>query len=49
MNKNIIIAILIVVVIAVVGAFVFSQHQATDDKINTQINFLSETTLQNGD
>ena len=51
MNKNIIIAILIVVIIAVVGAFVFSQPQAqtTDGKINTQINFLSGTTLKNGD
>jgi hypothetical protein len=51
MNKNIIIAILIVIIIAVVGVFVFSQPQATtqDGKINTQINFLSQTTLKNGD
>lgn len=50
MNKNIIIAILIVIIIAVVGAFVFSQQaNTTDGKINTQINFLSQTTLQNGD
>lgn len=49
MNKNIIIAILIVVVIAVVGAFVFSQPHTTDGKVNTQINFLSQTTLKNGD
>lgn len=50
MNKNIIIAILIIIIIAVVGAFVFSQQQhAPDGKINTQINFLSQTTLKNGD
>ena len=50
MNKNIIIAILIIIIIAVVGVFVFSQqHQGQDGKINTQINFLSQTTLKNGD
>jgi hypothetical protein len=51
MNKNIIIAILIVIIIAAVGAFVFSHQQAntTDGKINTQLNFLSQTTLKNGD
>lgn len=50
MNKNIIIAILIIIIIAVVGAFVFSQQQhAPDGKISTQINFLSQTTLKNGD
>ena len=50
MNKNIIIAILIIIIIAVVGVFVFSQqHHAPDGKINTQINFLSQTTLKNGD
>lgn len=51
MNRNILIAILIVVIIAAVGAFVFSQQQTAtqDGKINTQISFLSETTLQNGD
>lgn len=51
MNKNIIIAILIVIIIAVVAMFAFSQPQATtqDGKINTQINFLSQNTLKNGD
>lgn len=51
MNKNIIIAILIVVIIAIVGAFILTQHQATsqDGKINTEVNFLSQTTLKNGD
>ena len=50
MNKNIIIAILIVIIIAV-GVFVFSHPQTTtqDGKINTQINFLSQNTLKNGD
>ena len=51
MNKNIIIAILIVIIIAVVGFTVFSHPQTTtqDGKLNTQINFLSQTTLKNGD
>ena len=51
MNKNIIIAILIIIIIAIIGAFVFSQQQANtqDGKINTQISFLSQTTLKNGD
>lgn len=50
MNKNIIIAILVVIIIAAVAAFVFT-HPATttDGKLNTQINFLSENTLKNGD
>lgn len=49
MNRNIIIAAIAIIAIAVVGAFVFS-HPATttDGKINTQINFLSGDTLQNG-
>ena len=51
MNKNIIIAILIVIIIAVVGFTVFSHQQPVtqDGKISTQINFLSQTTLKNGD
>lgn len=51
MNKNIIIAILVVIIIAVVAAFMFSQPQATtqDGKLNTQVNFLSEANLKNGD
>jgi nitrogen fixation protein FixH len=49
MNRNILIAIMIVIIIAAVGAFVFSQPQSTGDKVNTQLNFLSQTTLQNGD
>lgn len=50
MNKNIIIAILVVIIIAVVAVFAFS-HPATSEngKINTQINFLSQNTLKNGD
>ena len=40
-----------IVIIAIVGVFVFSQPQATtqDGKINTQINFLSADSLQNGE
>ncbi|WP_405292792.1 Ig-like domain-containing protein [Methanobrevibacter sp.] len=50
MNRNIIIAILVVIIIAAVGFFVFSQGQpTTDGKINTQISFLSQNTLKNGE
>ena len=47
MNKNIIIAILAIVIIAA-AAFMFFGHPA-DGKVNTQINFVSGTSLQNGD
>ena len=50
MNKNIIIAILVVIIIAVVAAFALSHPAQTQDgKLNTQINFLSEANLKNGD
>ncbi len=47
MNKNIIIAILAIVIIAA-AAFIFFGHPA-DGKLNTEINFVSGTSLQNGD
>lgn len=49
MNKNIIIAILVVVIVAILGIFLFSHPATNDGKLNTQINFLSEDTLQNGE
>ena len=49
MNKNIIIAILAIILIAVVGFMLFSHPATTDGKLNTQINFLSGTSLKNGD
>lgn len=50
MNKNIIIAILIVIIIAVVAAFALSHPAQTQDgKLNTQVNFLSKDTLKNGE
>lgn len=48
MNRNIIIVILAIIVVAGLGVIMFSQPSATDGKINTQINFLSENTLKNG-
>lgn len=48
MNKNIIIAILVVIIIAVVGFAVFGSGMG-NGKTNMQINFLSENTLQNGE
>lgn len=49
MNKNIIIAILVVIIIAAVAAFALGQPATTDGKLNTQINFLSQNNLKNGD
>ena len=46
MNKNIIIAILVVIIIAGAAFFMFGQ---SNGKTGTQINFLSEKTLQNGE
>lgn len=48
MNKNVIIAILVIIILAVVGFSVFGSGFG-NGKTNTQINFLSESTLQNGD
>ena len=50
-SKNIIIAVLIILVVVVVGVFAFSQPAPTtqDGKLNTQINFLSQDNLKNGD
>ena len=48
MNKNLIIAILVIIIVAVVGFSVFGSGSG-NGKTDTQINFLSETTLQNGD
>ena len=49
MNRNVIIAIIIVIIIAVVGAFVLTNHGSTE-KIDTKINCLSDNgTLKNGD
>ena len=45
MNKNIIIAILIVVIIALIAVFAF---QPTNRKVNTEIKFIGESTLKNG-
>ena len=49
MNRNLIIAIIVVIIIAAVGVFMFSQPQTTDGKLNTQLSFLSGTTLKNGE
>ena len=47
---GLIIAILIIIIIAVVGIFVFHPGATTEDgKLNTQINFLSQSNLKNGD
>ncbi|WP_407422251.1 carboxypeptidase-like regulatory domain-containing protein [Methanobrevibacter sp.] len=46
MNKNIIIAVLIIIIIAV-GAFLIFGH--SNDKAETQINFLNNKTVQNGE
>lgn len=51
MNKNIIIAILAIIIIAAAGGIAFAQTSAAADgnKQNTQINFLSNSHLKNGE
>lgn len=51
MNRNIIIAILAIIIIAVAGGVAFAQTSAAADanKQNTQINFLTNSHLKNGD
>ena len=46
MNRKLIIAIIIVLIIAIVGVFALTQSTV---KADTQINFLSQNTLKNGD
>ena len=46
MNKNTLIVILIVIVLAVLGALIFSQ---VNSNVDTQINFISPTALNNGE
>lgn len=45
MNRNLIIAILVIIIIAVGAALIFGQNGKTD----TQIKFISDNTLQNGE
>jgi hypothetical protein len=49
MNKNLIIAILVIVIIGIAAFMVFSHNGTTDSKINTQMNMLSGSSLQNGE
>ena len=50
MNKNILIIAIIVVLVAIVGIFLFTQpHNTQQGKLNTEINFLSESNLKNGE
>ena len=50
-NNNIIIIALIVIVLIVLGVFVFTHLPSAshDGKMNTQIDFLSQSTLKNGE
>lgn len=49
-NRNLIIIAIVVVLVVLVGIFAFMMpHNNTDSKLNTQINFLSQETLKNGD
>ena len=49
MNKNLIIAILIIVIVGIAAFMVFSHPGTTGNKANTQMNMLSAASLQNGD
>lgn len=48
MNRNLIIAIIVIIVIAAVGAFALTQANS-GAKIDTKINFSNETSYKNGD
>ena len=48
MNRNLIIAIIVIIVIAAVGAFALTQANS-GAKIDTKINFTNETSYKNGD
>ncbi len=50
MRRNILIIAIVVIIVAILGVFVFTQHpQSHDGKLNTEIEFLSENTLKNGE
>lgn len=49
MNKNLIIAILVIVIVGIAAFMVFSHPGTTGNKVNTQMNMLSAASLQNGD
>lgn len=49
MNRNIIIIAIIVILIAIVGVFALTQMQSGDEgMLNTQIKFLSQEKIKNG-
>ena len=49
MNRNIIIIAIIVILVAIVGVFALTQMQSGDEgMLNTQIKFLSQETIKNG-
>lgn len=50
MNRNIILIAILIIIVAIVGVFAFTQLQSNNDEgmLNTEINFLSEDTLKNG-
>ena len=46
MNKNIILVVLIIIVLAVLGGIIFTQ---INSNVDTQINFISSNALNSGD
>ena len=50
MQRNILIIIAVVVIVAIVGAFALTHHGNNDEgMLNTEIKFLSQATLKNGE
>lgn len=50
MQRNILIIIAVVVIVAIVGAFALTHHGNNDEgMLNTEIKFLSQSTLKNGE
>ena len=49
MNRNVILAIIAIILVVIVGYFIFAQPASTDGKLNTEIKFLGQSTIKNGD
>lgn len=49
MNKNYLIIAIAVIIIAILGIFALTNQETQDGTISTQIEFLSESTLKNGE
>ena len=50
MNRNMLIIVIFIILVAIVGIFLSTQqHETQDGKLNTEITFLSDSNLKNGE